>query len=57
MFKKRMLWNFIDLDYCKAYVRSKSLPAMMDRFETIIRSGQSSSDLVEIQNQLEEMIK
>ncbi len=55
--QEKNMMNFLDEDYCKAYIRSKSLPIMMEKFEDIIRSGQNSSELVEIQNQLEEFIK
>jgi hypothetical protein len=51
------IMNFIDQDYCKAYIRSKSLPALMDRYTKLLKKGQSTSDLVECQNRIEELIK
>lgn len=55
--REKDIFNFLDEDYCKAYIRSRSLPAMMLRFESIIENGQNSSELIEIQNQLEELIR
>lgn len=48
---------FLDQDYCRAYIRSRSLPAMMSRYEDLISQGLNSTELVEIQSQLEELIK
>jgi len=55
--KEKDIMMFLDQDYCKAYIKSRSLPAMMTKYEEMINQGQTSNELVEIQSQLEDLMK
>ena len=49
--------NYMDKDYCRAYIRSECLPELTKKYKEIIRNGQSGEELKEIQADLEDLIK
>ncbi len=54
--EKNML-NFLDDDYCKAYIRSQCLPEIISKYKESIKYGKKPKDLVEYHKELEKILK
>lgn len=44
--------NFKDKEYCWAYIRSRNIPALAERYNTLLKEGRGIEELIEIENQL-----
>lgn len=49
--------NFLDEDYCKAYIRSQFLPEIVERYKDDVRKGKHPVDLKEYHEELEKILK
>jgi hypothetical protein len=49
--------NFLDVDYCKAYIRSQSLPEIVTKYREEIKKGKNSSELNEYHIEYEKLLK
>ncbi len=48
--------RFLDVDYCRAYMRSQCLPEAAERYKVIIRTG-NIGELTRAMNEVEKVLK
>lgn len=55
-YEKNML-NFLDDDYCLAYIRQQCLPELVVKYKTDLKSGKLPKDLIDIKKELKKFGK
>jgi len=55
-YEKNML-NFLDDDYCLAYIRQQCLPELVVKYKTDLKSGKLPKDIIDIKKELKKFEK
>ena len=55
-YEKNML-NFLDDDYCLAYIRQQCLPELVVKYKTDLKSGKLPKDVIDIKKELKKFGK
>jgi len=55
-FEKNMM-NFLDDDYCKAYIVQSCLPELIDKYKNDLKSGKVGGELIDISKELKKLRK
>ncbi|HEY5592779.1 MAG TPA: hypothetical protein VIK55_17390 [Paludibacter sp.] len=55
-YEKNML-NFLDDDYCLAYIRQQCLPELVVKYKTDLKSGKLPKDVIDIKKELKKFEK
>jgi|AntRauTorcE11898_2_1112593.scaffolds.fasta_scaffold00258_1 magnesium-transporting ATPase (P-type) len=55
-FEKNIL-NFLDDDYCKAYIVQSCLPDLIEKYKTDLKSGKESGKLIDISKECESRVE
>jgi len=55
-FEKNMM-NFLDDDYCKAYIVQSCLPDLVTKYKEDLKSGKESGELIDISKELKKLRK
>ena len=55
-FEKNIM-NFLDEDYCKAYIVQSCLPDLVEKYKEDLKSGKDSGELIDISKELKKLKK
>jgi magnesium-transporting ATPase (P-type) len=55
-FEKNMM-NFLDDDYCRAYIVQSCLPELIDKYKNDLKSGKEGGELIDISKELKKLKK
>lgn len=49
--------NFLDDDYCRAYIVQSCLPELIDKYKNDLKSGKEGGELIDISKELKKLKK
>ena len=55
--KGKEMLNFLDDDYCKAYIRSQCMPELIEQYKKSIRQGDLPEGLNDIHKEIKRLLK
>ena len=55
-FEKNMM-NFLDDDYCRAYIVQSCLPELINKYKNDLKSGKEGGELIDISKELKKLKK
>ncbi len=54
---EKNIMNFLDDNYCKAYIKSQCLPEIVERWKKDLREGKNSTELIDIRIELKKLTR